>query len=211
MRKENIGKLIISKKKDYPAIIIGIISKEKYKCILLHNNVTFTDRIDGLYYNFATTNDIIDIYEKYGDHKLIKKHKEKRLTEDRIKMYTLTRTDISIGQQALQANHAATQYTIEHNPHLYGEWNNGSIINLGLGSEKSLRKWIRKLENLNIKYSIFREPDMNNEITSIGILHQGDIFKGIPLLLDEKNKNNNETMLFQMAEKLGYSLRKEAA
>ena len=63
------------------------------------------------------------------------------------------------------------------------KWSNGSIINLGLGTEKALRRWIKKFEDLEIPYSIFREPDMENQITSISALHIGDIFKGIPLLL----------------------------
>jgi len=100
-----------------------------------------------------------------------------------MRIYTLTRTDISKGQQAVQAGHSLAQYIIEWNPHISKKWNNGSIINLGLGSEKSLKRWIKKLERLNIKYSIFREPDMNYEITSIAVLDIGNIFKGIPLLL----------------------------
>lgn len=99
-----------------------------------------------------------------------------------MRIYTLTRKDMSQGQKAVQSGHAIAQYLIDHNPHLSGLWTNGSIINLELGSEKSLKKWINKLELLNLKYSLFREPDMNNEITSIAILHKGDIFRGIPLL-----------------------------
>ena len=60
------------------------------------------------------------------------------------RIYTLTRTDISKGQQAVQSGHALAQYLIEYNPHLTNDWNNGSIINLYLGKEKSLKRWIRK-------------------------------------------------------------------
>ena len=44
------------------------------------------------------------------------------------RIYTITRSDLSIGQKATQSNHASTQYLIDHSPHLKGEWNNGSII-----------------------------------------------------------------------------------
>lgn len=98
------------------------------------------------------------------------------------RIYTLTRTDMDIGQKITQAGHSLAQYIIDHNPHKNEKWTNGSIINLALGSEKSLRRWIKKLESLEIEYSIFREPDMDHEITSIAILHKGDIFYGIPLL-----------------------------
>jgi len=100
------------------------------------------------------------------------------------RIYTLTRTDISKGQQAVQAGHSLAQYIIDWNPHLTKKWDNGSIINLGLGSEKSLKRWIAKLEKAKIPYSIFREPDMEYEITSIAALDNGEIFKGIPLLLN---------------------------
>lgn len=99
-----------------------------------------------------------------------------------MRIYTLTRADINIGQRITQAGHSLAQYIIDHNPHLNGQWDNGSIINLALGSEKSLKRWMRKLDELGISFSIFREPDMNHEITSIAILHRGEIFKGIPLL-----------------------------
>lgn len=99
-----------------------------------------------------------------------------------MRIYTLTRKDLSPGQKAVQSGHSIAQYLIDHNPHQSGLWSNGSIINLELGSEKSLKKWIRKLEGLKIPFSIFREPDIGHEITSIAILHKGDIFKGIPLL-----------------------------
>lgn len=99
-----------------------------------------------------------------------------------MRIYTLTRSDLSIGQKAVQSGHAIAQYLIDHNPHQKGLWSNGSIINLELGNEKSLKKWIKKLENLGIEMSLFKEPDLNNEITAIAALHTGEIFKGIPLL-----------------------------
>ena len=98
------------------------------------------------------------------------------------RIYTITRKDISPAQKAVQSMHAGMQYMIDHNPHLDYQWNNGSIICLELGTEKALRRWIKKLEDKGIKISIFREPDMNHEITAIAALHHGDIFHGIPLI-----------------------------
>lgn len=106
--------------------------------------------------------------------------KENNMRAPRI--YTITRQDLSLGQKIVQSNHASTQYLIDHSPHKKGEWNNGSIICLELGNEKSLKRWIKKLEAQGIKYSLFREPDLDHAITAIAILHQGDIFKGIPLI-----------------------------
>lgn len=97
-------------------------------------------------------------------------------------LYTLTRSDLTTGQKCAQSSHSLAQYLIEHQPHTKNEWNNGYIIHLELGNEKSLKRWINKFEQNGIKFSLFREPDMNNQITSIATLHEGDIFKGIPLL-----------------------------
>lgn len=98
------------------------------------------------------------------------------------RLYTITRKDISFGQKVVQSNHVSNQYLIEHDPHKKNIWNNGSIICLELGNEKSLKRWIKKLDSKEVKYSIFREPDMNNEITGIAAVHMGDIFHGIPLI-----------------------------
>ena len=98
------------------------------------------------------------------------------------RIYTITRKDISFGQKIVQSNHASTQYLIDHSPHTKGKWNNGSIICLELGNEKSLKRWIKKLEDNDIAHSIFREPDMDNEITAISALSCGEIFHGIPLI-----------------------------
>lgn len=98
------------------------------------------------------------------------------------RLYSLTRKDISIEQMAVQSGHALTQYIIDHNPHIDSKWSNGSIICLELANEKSLKRWIKKLEEKGIPFSIFREPDMNHEITSISLLDTGELLKGIPLL-----------------------------
>lgn len=98
------------------------------------------------------------------------------------RIYTITRSDLSIGQKSVQSAHALAQYLIDFNPHIDFKWNNGSIINLELGNENSLKRWIKKLEVLGLEYSLFREPDLNYAITAIAILHTGEIFKGIPLL-----------------------------
>ena len=43
------------------------------------------------------------------------------------------------------------------------------LVLLTIANEKSLSELILKASNKKIKYSIFREPDLNNEITSIAL------------------------------------------
>ncbi|MFW5793990.1 MAG: hypothetical protein ACOCV1_00720 [Bacillota bacterium] len=49
-------------------------------------------------------------------------------------------------------------------------------------SEFDLKKWISKIERLDIHYSVFREPDLNNQITAIATVSDGKLFKNLSLL-----------------------------
>lgn len=100
------------------------------------------------------------------------------------RIYTITRKDIETNEQkTIQSMHAGGKYITEHEPHRKGLWDgNDSMIALELGSEKSLKKWIKKLEEKGIAFSLFKEPDMDYAITAIAALDTGELFKGIPLL-----------------------------
>lgn len=57
----------------------------------------------------------------------------------------------------------------EHNT-IYNEWlKEPYLALLAIKDEKELHTLISKLENSKIKFSAFREPDINNQITSICI------------------------------------------
>jgi len=75
---------------------------------------------------------------------------------------------MSVGLQAAQSCHALRQYVSEH-PESELQWFKKSnyLVLLNVANEKSLSELILKASDKNIKYSIFREPDMNNEITSV--------------------------------------------
>lgn len=56
--------------------------------------------------------------------------------------------------------------------------------------EKELLNLVSKLEKSKIKYSIFREPDLSDEITSVCIEPSEKtrrITSSLPLMLKEKN------------------------
>ena len=86
------------------------------------------------------------------------------------KLIIITRRDLSIGIQAVQAGHAAVQFQYEH-PELATNWYNNSnyLIFLTTGNEDDLQKLIDKANSSNIQISIFREPDINNQITAIAL------------------------------------------
>lgn len=91
------------------------------------------------------------------------------------KLYVLVRKDLPKNYQAVQAGHAVAEYLLK-NPKT--KWNNGTLVYLQVQDEYELKKWMSKINN-----SIcFREPDINNEITSIAVLSTGEIFSNLKLL-----------------------------
>ncbi len=79
----------------------------------------------------------------------------------------MVREDISPGYQVSQIVHSALRFQNSF-PELTNNWLNTSetIVCLGIKNEEELIKLIQKAELKKIKYSVFREPDMDNQITS---------------------------------------------
>lgn len=86
------------------------------------------------------------------------------------KLYVITRSDLDPGYQAVQSMHALRQFTAEH-PEVDQEWFERSNY-LGLLSVKSeveLKNLMELAEQRDIKFSIFREPDIEDQITAIAL------------------------------------------
>ena len=86
------------------------------------------------------------------------------------KLIIITRKDISSGYQAVQSGHAAIQFQHEH-PQEAKDWfsNSNYLIFLAAKDESELISYAQKAADRGIKISIFREPDLNNEITAIAL------------------------------------------
>ena len=95
-----------------------------------------------------------------------------------MKLYVLVRKDLSRSQQAVQAGHAVAEYLL----HVQHNWDNGTLIYLGIKNEKRLINWTKKLTRKDIKWIGFREPDIGNQLTAISVLSDGEIFKSERLL-----------------------------
>lgn len=85
-------------------------------------------------------------------------------------MYVITRSDLEPGYQAVQSMHALRQFTAEH-PEVDREWFESSnyLGLLSVANEDELVKLIEQAADLGIKYSIFREPDIGDQITAIAL------------------------------------------
>lgn len=70
---------------------------------------------------------------------------------------------------------AVAQWLLEH-PNQ--DWNNSYLIYL----YADLDKWRVRLDLTNKDYSMFREPDLNNQLTAIALQDDGRMFKKLKLV-----------------------------
>ncbi len=77
---------------------------------------------------------------------------------------------MSAGYQMTQSLHALADFTQQY-PQQTKEWaeTSNSLVVLSVKDENELTQFIHKLSQFNIKYSAFREPDIDNQLTAIAI------------------------------------------
>ena len=80
----------------------------------------------------------------------------------------VSRRDLSIAQQAVQSGHAAIDFQYQH-PTEAGKWQKESnyLVFLTVADESELIKLISKAILSGIKHTVFREPDIDNQITAV--------------------------------------------
>jgi hypothetical protein len=78
-----------------------------------------------------------------------------------------------------QAVHAGQHFCLEHYE-LAKSWSKESdyLICLSVANELKLSEIISQAQTIGIRYSVFREPDLNNSITAI-VLEPGILSKNI--------------------------------
>lgn len=96
------------------------------------------------------------------------------------------RNDISPGYQLAQTAHAVADFAIEH-PEKFKAWKHGSNYLCCLSADaKRIDMIINRLSAHNIHHTIFREPDIGDQITAIAVealpqqLHK-QLFKNLKL------------------------------
>jgi hypothetical protein len=72
--------------------------------------------------------------------------------------------------QLAQSCHAAFQFAQEHTDTTFNWMNNSNYICLlAANNERELCRLLEKANSHNIKLSVFREPDIDNQITAIAL------------------------------------------
>jgi hypothetical protein len=80
------------------------------------------------------------------------------------------REDLGAGYMSVQAIHAAIQFQHDH-PEFASAWHQQSnyLGFLSVNSEEELQNLIDRASAQNIPISVFREPDIDNQITAIAL------------------------------------------
>ena len=84
------------------------------------------------------------------------------------KLRVVSRRDLPLSVQAVQSGHAAIDFQHQH-PVEAQEWHKQSnyLAFLTIADEAELIKLITKAILTGIKHTVFREPDLNNQITAV--------------------------------------------
>jgi hypothetical protein len=99
--------------------------------------------------------------------------------------------DLADGYKSVQSCHAAINFIFEH-PGRASPWFNESntLVQLEVQNEAQLRLLIANCERNQLCYTVFREPDIGNQITAVAIEPSSltqKLVRKIPLLLKDKN------------------------
>lgn len=105
------------------------------------------------------------------------------------KLFVVTRRDMSPGYQAVQSCHAIRQFTAEH-PERDSEWYSMSnyIALLSVADEVELMRLVVSAKDHGLRWSTFREPDVDGQITAIALEPHPktvELCRGLPLALKE--------------------------
>lgn len=107
------------------------------------------------------------------------------------KLYLITHKEIAPGYQAVQAAHALRQFT-ETYPEKDVEWycNSNYLGLLSVETQVDLLALMFRAQDLGLRVTAFKEPDIGNEVTAIAIEPHPlatELCKNIPLALKEYN------------------------
>ena len=84
-------------------------------------------------------------------------------------MTIICRDDMAPGYKVVQTAHALADFAVKHENE-FKEWQMGSNYLCCLeATETKLGILKERLESLDIKYELFREPDIGNQVTAIAV------------------------------------------
>lgn len=91
------------------------------------------------------------------------------------RLYVLVEKTLNPIYGCVQGGHVVAQWLLDHPDQ---SWNNSYLIYL----KADIDSWKSKLSLLDIDFTEFREPDMDNKTTSLAILGNDRLFKKLKLI-----------------------------
>ena len=91
------------------------------------------------------------------------------------RLYVLIDNNLDSIYGCVQGGHVVAQWLLNH-PNQ--DWNNSYLIYVSA----DISKWKEKLDILEVDYTEFREPDLNNQVTALAILNNDKMFKNLRLI-----------------------------
>lgn len=102
-----------------------------------------------------------------------------------MKLYLVTRQDLTDAQQAVQAAHALREW-VHYHPEEDRNWyeKSNTLAFLAVENERALQALLERAQDRGIPVSGFREPDRGDELTAVAIGPKGKgLCRGLPLAL----------------------------
>ena len=91
------------------------------------------------------------------------------------RLYVLISNKLDSIYGCVQGGHAVAEWLLTH-PNQ--EWNNNYLIYVSA----DIDKWKSRLNIMNVDYTEFKEPDLDNQITALAVLNNDKIFKNLKLI-----------------------------
>ena len=91
------------------------------------------------------------------------------------RLYVLIADRLDPVYGCVQGGHAVAQWLLEHPGQ---DWNNSYLIYVSA----DIQKWKDKLDLMEIDYTEFKEPDLDNQITALAVLNNDKMFKNLKLV-----------------------------
>jgi hypothetical protein len=88
------------------------------------------------------------------------------------RLYVLINNKLDSIYGCVQGGHVVAQWLLSHPDQ---NWNNSYLIYVSA----DIPKWKKKLDILEIDYTEFKEPDLNNQITALAVLNNDRIFRNL--------------------------------
>ena len=95
------------------------------------------------------------------------------------KLYVVTRNDLPIAYQAVQAGHAVAEWMLNNESH---PWRNNILVYLTVPDAEMLEMLVLKLRSRAHRFSVFREPDLNNEQTALACYTESNFFDKLKMM-----------------------------